>query len=105
MPDFFKAYKYLSDDGETYQVGVEEYLAAPGAGDLILAAGNERPMPALSVTRYMSARGIFAGETKTVKVVCNPNHPAWIEGPGAELLIVGETFTVVRCVGERRLQQ
>lgn len=105
MPDLFKAYKYLSDDSETYQVGVEEHLAQPGAGDLVLAAGTERPMPALSVTRYMSARGVIGGEERTLKVVCNPNHPAWIEGPGAELLIVGNTFIVRRCVGERRLQQ
>lgn len=106
VADAYKAYLYESDDGVQWQTSVLEYLATWGAGDLVLASGGERPYPALWTARHMVCRGTTAADNRyTFKVVCNQTHPAWINGPGAEVLILGATFKVMRCVGERRFDE
>lgn len=103
----FGAYSYTADDGNTYQIGVYEYLAFAGAGDLSPALPNLLPLDALWTARHMVAKQdatIFGapGDGRILRVPCNESNIAYAQGPGAQITILGATYTVVSCVGERR---
>lgn len=103
----FGAYSYTADDGITYQIGVFEFIAFPGAGDLSPAPYGLLPLNALWVARHLVARAtatIFGAtpDDKLIKIPVNLNHPAWADGPGSEVIVLGTTYTVTQCVGERR---
>jgi hypothetical protein len=98
-------YKYVSDDGSTYQILVDAELAGATAGDLVPAVGTELPLPVFFVPRSMIChRQYDSGFPRVARVPCNATNVSWQSGLGAVLFINSAPYVVTRLEGELRPQ-
>ncbi len=93
-------YSYTGNDGITYQIGADSSTTASGAGDLSPASGSEPIFPCFNIPRSMLCKNSDNVQPVIVKCPCNIGNSAFLNGPGSTVIIDGEVYTVIVCIGE-----
>jgi hypothetical protein len=96
------AYQYVGNDGITYQIGADSSTTDSGTGNLQPAAGYEPVFPCFDVPRCMICKNTDNVSPVIIRIPCDVSNDLFLNGPGTELYVLGELYTVLQCVGELR---
>ncbi len=101
------ALKYVSDDGNSYQLGTQNDMLQNAVGDLLPAVALDPIYPFYWYPRGFVLQTTVTGGGGTViekfAIACSPTDSTYLAGPGQTVTIAGTDYLVVQVLGEIRV--